>query len=583
MRSLFPLVGIFFAMAMPSLAQQGQDMARKPSLDLVQQLVNSDALRNTSTESPRDTIESLLQAIGQFHDILATEGRTKENSALLLWVEDRVLACLDLDQVAPALKRDLGMSMAVRVYEVIARVDLPPIKEIPDKAFLGSLPSDDRPTFWRLGDTPIEIIKISEGHNKGRWLVSDHTRKEMLDYYNVIKVLPYQPEYRQGLTRLYHFTPGWMLPGTIIKQLPEWAGRHFFEQTIWQWILFLGSIIISIIVLSYIFSYIRRVTEEMDVVGGRILRMIPMLAVIVVDVFLDHFLDEHVYLTGEVLWIMTVVFSFIRIFAAMAIVVSLGTVISAAIIDTPRIKTRSIDAAMIRISCKSVAIFIAAVIFLMHAADVGFSPAALLTGAGITGIALALAAQDTIKNFFASIVLLTERPFQLADVVTMPDGQDTKGFIEDIGIRSTRIRLFDGTLVTVPNEQLVRSQIENISQRPSIRCNGELRLRYETSPQKLEEALEIVHEILANQDGVTDDPEPLAYFTDFGEFAFIIRFSYWYAPADWQQSRVATQQVNLEIVRRFADAGIKFGFPRRTVVFSSETGDTPPVNQAPTT
>ena len=583
MRSLFPLVGIILVVAMPCLAQEGRDMIEEPSANPAQQLVNSEALRNTSTESPRDTLESLLESMEQFHDVLSTEGRTKDNSALLLWLEDRVLACLDLQQVAPALKRDLGMSMAVRVYEVIARVSLPPIEDIPDKEFLRSLSPDDRPTFWRLGDTPIEIIHITEGHNKGRWLVSDYTRQEMLDYYNLVKVLPYQPDYRQEFTRLYHFTPGWMLPGTIVKQLPEWAGYHFFEQTIWQWTLFLGAVGISIIVLSYIFSYFRRITEEMDVVSGRLLRMIPMLAIIVVDLFLDHFLDEHVYLTGEVLWITTVVFSFIRIFAAMAIVVSLGTVISAAIINTPRIKTRSIDAAMIRISCKTVAIFVASAIFLMHAAEIGFSPAALLTGAGITGIALALAAQDTIKNFFASIVLLTERPFQLADVVTMPDGQNTKGFIEDIGIRSTRIRLFDGTLVTVPNEQLVRSQIENVSQRPSIRCNGELRLTYETSSQKLEETLQIVHEILINQKGVAEDPEPQAHFVDFGEFAFIIRFSYWYAPADWHDSRIAAQQVNLEIVRRFADAGIKFGFPRRTVAFSSETGDPPLMNPSPAT
>ena len=105
----------------------------------------------------------------------------------------------------------------------------------------------------------------------------------------------------------------------------------------------------------------------------------------------------------------------------------------------------------------------------------------------------------------------------------------------------------------------------------------------ETSPQKLEEALQIVHEILVNQDGVAEDPEPRAHFVDFGEFAFVIRFSYWYAPADWYESRIAAQQVNLEIVRRFADAGIKFGFPRRTVVFSSETGDPPPVNPSPAT
>jgi len=188
----------------------------------------------------------------------------------------------------------------------------------------------------------------------------------------------------------------------------------------------------------------------------------------------------------------------------------------------------------------------------------------LIAGLGIGGLAFALAAQDTIKNLFGSLVIFSDKPFALGERISY-DGHD--GVVEEVGLRSTRLRRSDGHIVTIPNGELANKSIHNIAKRPFIRRIFTIGVTYDTSPEKLKEAKEILEDILKDHEGL--DPNgnllPRVHFSDFSASSLDFKCMYWYHPPAYWDYMDFSERVNLEIVQRFNEAGIEFAFPTQTI------------------
>jgi MscS family membrane protein len=192
---------------------------------------------------------------------------------------------------------------------------------------------------------------------------------------------------------------------------------------------------------------------------------------------------------------------------------------------------------------------------------------ALLAGLGIGGLAVALAAQDTLKNFFGSIMIMLDKPFIVGDRVVV-DGVD--GPVEDIGFRCTRIRTLTGHLVAVPNEKMARINIENIGRRPSIRRLTNITITYDTPPEKVERALAIIREVLNNHEGMDPEFPPRVYFNEFNDASLNIMMIYWYFPPNYWDFLNLSEKVNLKIMRAFEAEGIEFAFPTTTTYLAQD-------------
>lgn len=214
---------------------------------------------------------------------------------------------------------------------------------------------------------------------------------------------------------------------------------------------------------------------------------------------------------------------------------------------------------MIRVFSRMLVIVVGSIYILR--ALTGKPLSALLAGLGIGGLAVALAAQDTLKNFFGSIMIMLDKPFDVGQRITL-EGID--GVVENIGFRSTRVRTLTGHLVTVPNEKMATSKIENIGRRPSIRRLSNISITYDTPPDKVERAVEIIREILDNHEGMHPDFPPRAYFNEFNDASLNIIMLYWYHPPAYYDYIAFTQRVNLQIMRAFEAEGIEFAFPTTT-------------------
>ena len=173
---------------------------------------------------------------------------------------------------------------------------------------------------------------------------------------------------------------------------------------------------------------------------------------------------------------------------------------------------------------------------------------ALLAGLGIGGLAVALASQDTLKNFFGSIMIMLDKPFNVGQRVLVA-GYD--GVVETIGFRSTRVRTLTGHLVTVPNEKMANSSIENVGRRPSIRRRSNITITYDTPPEKVEKAVSIIRGILENHEGMQEDFPPRVFFNEFNDASLNILMMYWYHPPDYWNFVAFSEKVNFQIFQAF--------------------------------
>ena len=196
----------------------------------------------------------------------------------------------------------------------------------------------------------------------------------------------------------------------------------------------------------------------------------------------------------------------------------------------------------------------------------GYSVSSLLAGLGIGGLAVALALQDTLGNFFGSIFIFMDRPFTIGDMVKIGD---VEGTVERIGFRSTRLRTWPKTVVCIPNKTVAAAVIDNLSKRPIRRVDQTIGLTYETTAEAMEQAVAAIAEILAADDGV-DNETAIVRFVEFGASSLNIQMTYFTRALDKAGCLAIRERVNLAIMRAVEDLGLSIAFPTRTVYFEGD-------------
>lgn len=191
----------------------------------------------------------------------------------------------------------------------------------------------------------------------------------------------------------------------------------------------------------------------------------------------------------------------------------------------------------------------------------------IIAGLGIGGLAIAMAANATISNFFGSLVIFTDKPFELGDCVKI-DGQ--QGFVEEVGMRSTRIRTFSGSLLTVPNADLAVKPIENLSKINYFRRIFNIGLTYDTSLDKVKEAIILIQKLVENHEAFNPEYPPLVYFNEMGDYSLNIYVSIWYYSSDRKASLKFFETLQLDLLATLQSAKINLAFPTQTLIIEKK-------------
>ena len=188
---------------------------------------------------------------------------------------------------------------------------------------------------------------------------------------------------------------------------------------------------------------------------------------------------------------------------------------------------------------------------------------ALLASAGVIGLALALAAKDTVSNFFGTLVIVVDTPFRIGDRI---ECGSVCGIVQSVGMRSSRIVTDDGTRCTVPNSTLTNAAVFQRNRRGHLKRVIDLALTYETTPEEMEQAVKILHKIMDDFHG-RDMAEfrPRIFFSSFGAWSLDLRCIIFFKTESFEEEEALLSELNFAILREFDAAGLQFAYPTRTV------------------
>ena len=201
-----------------------------------------------------------------------------------------------------------------------------------------------------------------------------------------------------------------------------------------------------------------------------------------------------------------------------------------------------------------------ALIILLMLDNLGIKVVPLMAGLGVGGIAIALAVQKILGDLFASISIMLDKPFEMGDMVVVGEHS---GFIEQIGLKTTRMRSITGEQLIISNSDLLESRIRNYKRMQERRVNLFFGVTHQTSRENLEKIPQIIKEIVDNQKNARFDR---AHLQKIGDFSMIYECVYWSTSPDYKTFMDVQQSVNLAMIGAFAEKGISFAHPTQTLI-----------------
>ena len=461
----------------------------------------------------------------------------------------QAVAALDLSEVPEALWEVKGPELAVQLKEVLDRTRLIDPEEIPDD------PAAEPYVF--LSHPAGEVVIEREA--SGEWLFSAGTVAAIPDLYRALE----DEEVVEGVARASTaVSPGLWLRSKIP---PSLRGTAFILEA-WQWLGLLVLALLGIVLdrlavgIAKVVTarWLRKRVETVDADDlHKALRPLGIVAMALVWKAGLPFL----WLPVNVLTVLEVAVRFVLAAGAVWAAYRLVDIVSALLEARAERTLNKFDDLLVPLVRKSLKVFIAAfgLVFVADTLDVEIS--SLLAGLGLGGLAVALAAQDAVKNLFGSLMILVDRPFSVGDWVVVGDHE---GIVEDVGFRSIRIRTFYNSLITLPNSNLISSAVDNYGARRVRRWSTKLGIAYDTPPPKIEAFCEGIRELIREHPATWKDSFQV-WFNSFGDSALEVLLYVFFEVPDWSAELAARHRLGLDILRLGETLGVEFAFPTRTV------------------
>ena len=489
---------------------------------------------------------------------------TMETFLTSFYVDDgadlvRAAECLDLSDLSPAVRSLQGKELAGMLKRVIDRTRLVDLESIPDDPLGGPW------VFERFDAGSVVISRTADG----RWLFSSQTVAALWSVHDAVS----ERDVVSGIEATGDVvTPAMWLRSKVPAPLRE---RMLFLDG-WQWIGVL-VVILAGFVAGRIFTAVaagavdRALAKRFHEIDKKLLIATIRPASVLLMVLLWGF---------GVLWLglPTVIFK-VYVEGIVVVAVIAFSIVAYRLIDVlsalgeayTRETDSRFDDLLVPLIRKSVKVLVVAIGLVTVAGSVGIEVAGLLAGLGLGGLAFALAAQDTVSNLFGSITVLLDRPFQVGDWIVVGD---VEGTVEEMGFRSTRVRTFYNSLITLPNSNLIKASVDNLGARSYRRWSTRLGVAYDTPPEKVDAFCAGIRELVERHPYTRKDYFHV-YFNEFGAASLEILLYVFFATPDWATELRERHRLAVDILRLAHELGVEFAFPTQTVYLRNEEWSAP--------
>ena len=352
----------------------------------------------------------------------------------------------------------------------------------------------------------------------------------------------------------------------FVSKLPEWLRVKLFGVSYWQYLAILLIFSVGLVVrkvIQYIVTQrVRNLVENLgqkwasslvDVFASPGATLI--MAVVLRVAYPQLGLPIHAALALSITVRLLVVFAIV--WAAYRVV----DVIAERMAERAARTDSKLDDQLVPLVRKTLKIItiIAGGLFILQ--NLSVNVGSLLAGLGIGGVAVALAAKDTVANFFGSIMIFIDRPFQIGDWVALGK---MEGIVEEVGFRSTRIRTFYNSVVTVPNAKFMEANIDNYGERKYRRCFFTLNLTYDTTPEQMQSFVEGVRAIIRANPATWKESYEV-HMSAYGAHSLDVMVYFFFQVDTWSDELNQRHNVMLEILRLAEDLKVRFAYPTQTL------------------
>ncbi|MAK55990.1 MAG: mechanosensitive ion channel protein MscS, partial [Pusillimonas sp.] len=345
--------------------------------------------------------------------------------------------------------------------------------------------------------------------------------------------------------------------------------------TYWQWGLLLLTLV-ALLIVTYVLLKLGRLVDikvnpaastdqNGAIVYWRPGTFLALLVTIFATASADWFTDNWINITGVVLLATKNILLFYK-FALIAWAATLALTQSANLVaKLRRMSPHAPSMQLLRLGSRLAAFIMVPGLMVYAAHKAGIPAYSVITGLGIGGLAVALAARETLANLLGSMMIMFDRPYQIGDYIRLGDDAGT---VEDIGFRSTRIRTFHDSVLSLPNANCVSMPVDNLGRRVYRRVSTTIGIRYDTPPERIEAFVEGIKEIVRANSYTRKDFFHV-YLNDFGSSTLNIMFYVFLRVPDWSTELAERERLLLEVIRLASALGVKFALPTQTLQIES--------------
>jgi MscS family membrane protein len=342
----------------------------------------------------------------------------------------------------------------------------------------------------------------------------------------------------------------------LSKVMPSWFRAEAGGMVVWQWFgLALLVVLLGLAVVAV--AWLSRRWRGSSLFGHRLASFLVPLALIGVPSVGGLMIRRVFELPGAPALVVRLIFSIVGYFGLAWLVALVLTRIGDLVVRLWFRRARPLKKQLVRVVFRIATIVVVTAVALKALQILGAPVTGLIAGLGVGGLAIALAAQGTLENFIGGIILYTDQPVKVGDVCRFGD---KRGTVEDVGLRSVKIRTLDRTLVTVPNADFAKMQLENLSERDRVLLREEICLRYETTEEQLQRVLSELEAMLKNHSQIADEALRVR-FTGFGRYYLEIELYAYAMTSAWPEFLSIRQNVLVKVMEIIGRSGTRLALP----------------------
>jgi MscS family membrane protein len=463
--------------------------------------------------------------------------------------------CLDTSALPAGVREGMTGEATLLLKEILDRVPPFPADEIPGDAGIEATGLEQ----WTIPHTEIVLAKVSAGERAGQFLFSASTVARIHEDYEKVKSLPYQPGRKGAHYDELRF--GGLSPevSRLAAVLPTPAREEIGGALVWQWAAVLASLVLAVVLAASAFRLGRRYTRWEEQAKGRrgFGPFVFPLSVIALALATRFIAFLFLRLAGTPYFLLRIALTTVAHIAVAWLIAVIMARLADLVVRVFRTPEQPLNAQLVGISFRILTILAVTGYLFAAAQSLGLPVPALVAGLGVGGLAVALATQSTLENLIGGLILYADRPVRVGDVFRLGD---RIGVVEEIGLRSARVRTIDRTLIAIPNADLIRREIENLTLRDRIPLRTTLRLRLETTPDQLRYLLSTLTRMLQDHPRLAKG-EGRARLAGVGEYALELELRTFAATTNFDEFLDVRQDVLLRVMGLVAEAGTRLAVP----------------------